>query len=480
MRKNVSYFVLFLILLGCPFLASASTDSTGLDLTRTTIGYIAILIFVVAYGLVMAEEYLQLRKSKPMLLAAGIIWIMIGFAYKEQGAIETAHIALENNLLEYAELMLFLLVAMTYISAMEERRLFDALQGWMVSKGFNFRTLFWLTGFLAFFISPVADNLTTALLMCAVVMKVGGENTRFINLACINIVVAANAGGAFSPFGDITTLMVWQAGLVRFTQFFELFIPALVNYIVPALIMSFFVPRTKPDTISEYVELKRGARRIVILFLLTILTAVAFHAYLHFPPVMGMMMGLAYLSLFGFFLQKTLPRSLEKKRAIAMANNDSAALERLGSVVPFDVFRRISMAEWDTLLFFYGVVMCVGGLSLLGYLSVASHLMYTQWDPMWANIFVGVLSAVIDNIPVMFAVLTMNPDMSIGNWLLVTLTAGVGGSLLSIGSAAGVALMGAAHGKYTFFGHLKWTPVIVLGYALSIVVHLILNTAEFG
>jgi len=99
---------------------------------------------------------------------------------------------------------------------------------------------------------------------------------------------------------------------------------------------------------------------------------------------------------------------------------------------------------------------------------------------MWANITVGVLSAVIDNIPVMFAVLTMNPDMSIGNWLLVTLTAGVGGSLLSIGSAAGVALMGAAHGKYTFFGHLKWTPVIALGYILSIVVHLLMNSAEFG
>ncbi|MEI8592991.1 sodium:proton antiporter NhaD [Photobacterium sp. Hal280] len=173
MRRTVSYFIILLGLLCFPILVNASSDGKGLDLTQTAVGYLAILIFVVAYGLVMAEEYLQLRKSKPMLLAAGIIWILIGFAYKEQGAIETAHLALENNLLEYAELMLFLLVAMTYISAMEERRLFDALQGWMVSKGFNFRSLFWLTGFLAFFISPVADNLTTALLMCAVVMKVG-------------------------------------------------------------------------------------------------------------------------------------------------------------------------------------------------------------------------------------------------------------------------------------------------------------------
>jgi Na+/H+ antiporter NhaD/arsenite permease-like protein len=194
---------------------------------------------------------------------------------------------------------------------------------------------------------------------------------------------------------------------------------------------------------------------------------------------MGMMMGLAYLQFFGFFLRKTLPMSLAKKRARALASQDEDALRKLGSVVPFDVFRRVSHAEWDTLLFFYGVVMCVGGLSLLGYLGMASEIMYTQWNPVWANIMVGILSAIIDNIPVMFAVLTMQPDMTLGNWLLVTLTAGVGGSLLSIGSAAGVALMGAAHGKYTFFGHLKWAPIIALGYVASIALHLLINDSMF-
>ena len=368
---------------------------------------------------------------------------------------------------------------MTYISAMEERRLFDALQAWMVGKGFNYKSLFWLTGILAFFISPIADNLTTALLMCAVVMKVGEGNNKFINIACINIVVAANAGGAFSPFGDITTLMVWQAGYVSFSEFMPLFLPSVANYLVPAAIMSLFVPKTKPDVIHQHVELKRGARRIVVLFIITIATAVAFHAALHFPPVIGMMMGLAYLQFFGFFLRKTLKSSLQRKAAIAIANRDDNALKRLGSVVPFDVFRRVSHAEWDTLLFFYGVVMCVGGLSLLGYLGLVSEIMYSQWNPISANIMVGILSAIVDNIPVMFAVLTMEPSMSMGNWLLVTLTAGVGGSLLSIGSAAGVALMGAAHGKYTFFGHLKWAPVIAVGYAASIGLHLILNASLF-
>ncbi|MFA0147394.1 sodium:proton antiporter NhaD [Vibrio lentus] len=457
--------------------AGAATAQLGepLKLTNSFVGYLSLTIFVVAYIVVMMEEYLKLRKSKPVLLAAGLIWIIIGFTYQEHNLTEVAKQALEHNLLEYAELLLFLLVAMTYISAMEERRLFDALQAWMVGKGFNFRSLFWLTGILAFFISPIADNLTTALLMCAVVLKVAGSNPKFVNLACVNIVIAANAGGAFSPFGDITTLMVWQAGYVSFSEFLPLFIPSVMNYIVPALTMSYFVPTTQPDTVHQHIELKRGARRIVFLFIMTIATAVAFHAVIHFPPVMGMMMGLAYLQFFGYYLRKTLPNSLAKKKAVAIANNDEGALKRLGSVVPFDVFRRVSHAEWDTLLFFYGVVMCVGGLSLLGYLELASGVMYSQWDPIWANIMVGILSAIVDNIPVMFAVLSMEPQMSIGNWLLITLTAGVGGSLLSIGSAAGVALMGAAHGKYTFFGHLKWMPVIMIGYVVSIAAHLWLN-----
>ena len=466
----------------CCLIFSSSTFAAAtseLNLVNSTVGYAALIFFTIAYILVMLEEYLQMRKSKPVLLAAGLIWILIGYTFAQHNQADVAKAALEHNLLEYAELLLFLLVAMTYINAMEERRLFDALQAWMVGKGLDFKKLFWLTGSLAFVISPIADNLTTALLMCAVVMKVSGDNPRFVNLACINIVIAANAGGAFSPFGDITTLMVWQAGHVSFAEFMPLFVPSLINYVIPAFIMSLFVPNTKPDTVHEHIELKRGARRIVGLFILTIATAVSFHAVLHFPPVVGMMMGLAYLQFFGYFLRKTLKHSLAKKAAMAIANGDDYALKRLGSVVPFDVFHRVSRAEWDTLLFFYGVVMCVGGLSLLGYLELVSNVMYTEWNPIWANVMVGILSAIVDNIPVMFAVLTMDPSMSMGNWLLVTLTAGVGGSLLSIGSAAGVALMGAARGQYTFFGHLKWAPVIALGYAASIAAHLWMNGSLF-
>ena len=458
--------------------SSAHAATGGIDLTDSTVGFFAIGIFVLAYALVMAEEALHMRKSKPVLVAAGIIWIAIGIVYANAGQSLVAQQAFRHTLLEYSELFLFLLVAMTYINAMDERNLFDTLRVWMIRKGFSYKTLFWLTGILAFFISPIADNLTTALLMCAVIMKVGAGDKPFINICCINVVVAANAGGAFSPFGDITTLMVWQAGILPFQEFFALFIPAVVNFGVPALIMSFFVENRKPEPdTSEVITLKRGARRILALFLFTIATAVACHSFLHLPPVLGMMMGLGYLQFFGFFLRKTLPKSLERKRADAERRGDVEAMRRLGDVVPFDIFNKIARAEWDTLLFFYGVVMCVGGLGFMGYLALMSDLLYNNMGAITTNIILGVVSAVIDNIPVMFAVINMHPEMSHGNWLLITLTAGVGGSMLSIGSAAGVALMGQARGYYTFMGHLKWAPVIALGYFASIGAHLWLNSS---
>ncbi len=443
-----------------------------MDMTGSPVGLFAIAVFLVAYLLVMAEEFTHLRKSKPVILAAGIIWAAIAYVAAQHGMSAEAEHAVRHNLLEYAELMLFLLVAMTYINAMEERLVFVALRAWLISRGFGFRSLFWITGFLAFFISPIADNLTTALLMCAVVLAVGGSNTRFVTIGCVNIVVSANAGGAFSPFGDITTLMVWQKGMVDFWTFFNLFIPSMVNFVVPAAIMHFAIPDEKPEAVEEQVEMQRGARRIIVLFLLTIATAVSFHNFLHLPPVIGMLTGLGYLQLFGFYLKKTASRDISRP-------DNTEHDGDMGNPVAFDVFKPVARAEWDTLLFFYGVVLCVGGLGFLGYLSLASDIMYNDWGATSANIAVGLLSAIVDNIPVMFAVLTMQPDMSIGQWLLVTLTAGVGGSLLSIGSAAGVALMGQARGQYTFFGHLKWTPAIAIGYVASIYVHLYVNSAYF-
>lgn len=437
-------------------------------LTHPFVSYATLVLFILAYLAVMAEEFTGLRKSKPVMLAAGIIWALIGAAYAQNGDQHTVAAALRLHLLDFGELMLFLLVAITYINALEERRVFEALRVWLTRRGFSYRQLFWITGVLAFFLSGIADNLTTALVMCAVVLAVGSANPRFIGIACINIVVAANAGGAFTPFGDITTLMVWQKGKVDFFGFFYLLIPAIANYLIPAALMHFALPGGRPEPARSQLLLKRGARRIAALFFITIATTVAFHHFLHLPPVLGMMMGLAYLQLFGFFLRITHGRTQTIRRQSITADDE-----------PFDVFRNLTRVEWDTLLFFYGVVMCVGALGFVGYLELASHFLYQDLGPTTANVLVGLASAVLDNIPLMFAVLDMNPDLSTGQWLLITLTTGVGGSLLSIGSAAGVALMGQARGHYTFFSHLKWAPAIALGYAGSIALHLWINQHLF-
>lgn len=443
-------------------------------------GYAALAIFVVAYLLVIVEESIHLRKSKPVMVAAGVIWVLTALAYSTQNQSHAATEILRHTLLEYAELMLFLLSAMTFINTMSERNIFEALRARLVSLGLSLRSVFWLTGTLAFFISPMADNLTTALVMGAVVMAIGAGNGRFIALGCINVVVAANAGGTFSPFGDITTLMVWQKGVVKFGGFFALFVPSLVNWLVPAMAMSLTIPPEKPSATMEPVAVKPGGYIIILLFFLTIASTVMMHHFLEMPPFLGMMTGLGILKSYGHFIRR---KELDEWTDITVLDDENSR-RRNGllkpALKPFDIFISMKRVEWDTLMFFYGIMLCVGGLGALGYLAVLSTFLYQDLGATTANILVGILSAVIDNIPIMFAVLSMNPDMNLGQWLLITLTAGVGGSLLSIGSAAGVALMGQARGVYTFFAHLKWIWAIALGYAASIGVHWVMNSHLFN
>jgi Na+/H+ antiporter NhaD/arsenite permease-like protein len=461
-----------------PLLAGAAACIPGIALaaepqavlTHHWAGYTALVLFTLAYVMVVLEEFTHLRKSQPVMLAAGVIWALLAAVTARQGMPELAHAAVGGYLLQYAELLLFLLAAMTYVNAMSERNVFEALRCWLLRRNLGYRSLFWITGALAFVLSPFLDNLTTALVLCAVLLAVGAGNARFITLGCISIVVAANAGGAFSPFGDITTLMVWQRGIVGFWQFFALFVPALVNWLVPALLMHFAVPRGAPHNSGNHIRMKRGAVPIIALFGATILLAVAFHSFLGLPPFLGMITGLALLKLYGWQLDRS-------NRQLAIVGFEPEGTP--GEIDSFDSYEQVARAEWDTLLFFFGVIMCVGALGFCGYLALASQHFYGGLGPTTANILVGLLSSVLDNIPMMVAVLQMNPDMSTGQWLLVTLTAGVGGSLLSIGSAAGVALMGQARGQYTFFGHLKWTWAIALGYVASVATHLWLNANLF-
>ncbi len=461
MTKSWRLAVASLVVL--PGLAHAEANPV-LAQTGSVLGVVAVAVFLAVYVFVVLEERLHLPKSKPVMLGASIIWVLIAWHATAAPALGTdyAAMAFRHVFLEFAELFFFLIVAMSYVAAMAERNVFESLRAALVRRGFNYRQLFWLTGTLAFFLSPILDNLTTALVMSGVVLAVGASNARFVAISCINLVVAANAGGAWSAFGDITTLMVWQAGKVEFFEFFAILVPSLANWLVPASIMHFALSKEVPPAGGDAAYVKYGGWLICGLFALTIAITIASKQWLHMPPVFGMLTGLALLNLQGYFVRRH-----EKATGRDQDNR-------------YNVFEIIARAEWDTLLFFYGVLLCVGGLATLGHMEPASTELYGRFGFTTANIAMGVLSAIVDNIPIMYAVLQMNPAMDHGQWLLITLTAGVGGSLLSVGSAAGVALMGASRGAYTFFSHLKWTWAIALGYAVSVWLHLLLNAKHFA
>jgi Na+/H+ antiporter NhaD/arsenite permease-like protein len=498
------YFILFLLLFFSGLtkadeLLSSELPVTPLNLTHHWVGYLAILLFAVAYFLAMVEEITELKKSKPMVFAASLIWVFIAVVYVNNGQSEVAEKAFRTSLEGYAELFLFIMVSMTYLNAMEDRGVFESLRIWLLSKNFSYRQLFWITGAQAFAISSMCNNLTTALLMGSVIMAMGKDSPRFITLACINVVVAANAGGSFSPFGDITTLLVWQKGVVPFTDFFSLMIPAIVNFVVPASIMSCWISKETPAAILEARPMQRGGKVIIGLFILTIVTAACFENFLNLPPVAGMLFGLTFLKFFSYYLQKTSQDSVDGDEDIIGTvwhtnryQDESGKIDYFAPMKymnkphvvqnldqPFDVFNKVANLEWDTLLFFYGVMVGVGGLSFIGYMTLASQHLYGAINPTIANILVGVFSAFVDNGTIMLAVLTMAPDLSQGQWLLVTLTAGVGGSMLAVGSAAGVGLLGQTKGAYTFTSHLKWSPAIILGYLGSIAAHFLINGRYF-
>ena len=428
----------------------AATQHAVMDvnLATTWVGWLSLAVFVIAYYFIATEDKYEVNKAKPALFAGTFMFMLIGVYYALNGLNpDPLHDELEHLILEIAEIFFFLLVAMTYIETLIERGVFDLMKYKLVSKGYTYKKLFWLTGLLAFFISPVADNLTTALILSTVLFTIDKKNFAFLVPGAINIVVAANAGGAWSPFGDITTLMAWTANKGEFIDFLFLFPASILGWLVTAFLLSMSVPSGQPpfDAASESKpEVLDGGMGVAYLGVATIVMAVLGHQFFHFPAMWGMMFGMAVLKLYSIFLTK--------------AGRNS-----------FNIYVNMQKVENDTLLFFFGILSAVGALHFLGFLEYI-HDMYSLVGPTMANVGVGFLSAVVDNVPVMSAILKSSPEMDLAQWMLVTMTAGVGGSLISFGSAAGVGVMGRLHGIYTFSSHMKHAWTILMGYIVSIAV----------
>ncbi len=443
---------LLMIMLGFSF-AFASSDAAAdvmPDLTFTWVGIASLVIFVIGYYFVAAEEKYHIDKAKPALFTGTFLFILVAFYYAINGMdMNLVHTQVEHIILEIAEIFFFLFVAMTFIESMIHMGVFDRLKYNLVSKGYSYKKLFWATGLLAFFISPVADNLTTALILSTVLITIERNKASFLVPGAINIVVAANAGGAWSPFGDITTLMAWAAGKGEFVDFLFLFPASIGGFLVTGYLLSRFVPDETPffdATTEKKPEMMHGAKVVIGLGVFTIVCAVLSHQVLHLPAMWGMLFGLSLLKLYAYRLKKV--------------HNSQ-----------FNIFHSIAKIENNTLLFFFGILAAVGALYFVGWLGLAA-VVYdpSVLGPTWANIGVGFLSAIVDNVPVMSAILKANPEMGIDQWLLVTLTAGIGGSLISFGSAAGVGVMGKLPGIYTFGSHMKYAWTILVGYFVSLAI----------
>jgi Na+/H+ antiporter NhaD/arsenite permease-like protein len=429
------------------FASSASTGEIP-DLTMTWVGFSTLLIFVVGYYFVAAEEKYAIDKAKPALFIGTFMFMLVALYYSLNGLdMNLVHTQAQHLILEIAEIFFFLFVAMTYIESLLHMGVFDTLKYNLISKGYTYRKLFWVTGFLAFFISPIADNLTTALILSTVLITIEKTRKDFLVPGAINIVVAANAGGAWSPFGDITTLMAWTAGKGVFTDFFYIFPAAISGYLITAFLLSKFVPNTVPDfDVSKEIKPKmaEGAKVVMALGVFTIFCAVMSHQVLHLPAMWGMMFGLSLVKVYSYGLGKKYGKE------------------------HFNIFHSMAKIENNTLMFFFGILAAVGALYFVGWLGLAAVVYNPDvLGPTLSNIGVGFLSAVVDNVPVMSAILKANPDMGLDQWMLVTLTAGVGGSLISFGSAAGVGVMGKLHGIYTFGAHMKYAWTILIGYIVS-------------
>lgn len=450
-------FVGLLFLLLAPACVLAEGPPEFINLRHHWAGYYTLAIAVISYVLAMTEDLHHMSKAKPMVLGAALAWLAL---FMEQtfrtGSGAPLTPVFEGSLATYAELFLFITVSMTFLNAMTERNLFDVLRIRIEEYSLSYRQLFWITGVMAFVLSLVVSSLTVGLLMGYIILNLSRNNIRFAGLAGLNAVIAANAGGTVSPLGGISTFFIWQQGTLGFADFFSLFIPCIVNFLVPAIFMHFAVDKGKPEPSGDRVTLKRGSLGVILIFVVSFKITIFSNAFLSMPAVLGMTLGLGILQTYAYFLAITEPpNALEKDRGIP-------------------IVKCIAGVDWDTLLFFYGAMMIIAALNHVGYLGTLAHALFHDIHPTLANILIGLASSSIDNGTLMYAVLQMHPDLPRIEWLLLTLTLGVGGSLLAIGSAPGLHVLGLmkSHLKegegYTFTSHLRWFPVILLGFFAAV------------
>lgn len=415
-----------------------------------------IAIFVIVYAAIAFEHPLKVNKSVPALIGAGLLWTIY--------AMFAGHVTeqLNETLSSTAQIIFFLMGAMTIVEVIDAHDGFEVITDRVNTT--KLVTLLWLIGLVTFFLSAVLDNLTTTIVMISVIRKLLGNREDRLFFAGM-IVIAANAGGAWSPIGDVTTTMLWIGGQITALKIVEgLIIPSLVNLVVPLLVVSYtlrgrtVVTPTKAETPQNEVVHSVFERNLMFFAGIAILCAVpVFKTVTHLPPFMGILFGLGVLWLIGELVHRD--KDDDAKQHLTLV----AALQRI---------------DMPSMMFFTGILLAIATLEHTHILGALAQWLDTTVGNQAAIVFlIGLASAVVDNVPLVAASMGMYPltqypaDSFI--WEFMAYAAGTGGSILIIGSAAGVAAMGLE--KIEFFWYIRKISVLaLLGYVAGAATYLLM------
>lgn len=395
-----------------------------------------IAIFVIGYAMIALEHPLKINKSATAVLLAAVIWAV--FALFGPGIKDGALI---HHLGETAEILFFLLGAMTIVEIIDKHDGFSIITDRITTT--SKRKLLWIISILTFFMSAVLDNLTTSIVMCALLRKlVGDKNTRWFFAGMV--ILAANAGGAWSPIGDVTTIMLWIKGNITAGNIIlETIIPSLVSLLVPVAIIGFTMKGelTRPEkTESEETSSVTRKQSLIILIMgvALLLFVPFFKTITHLPPYLGILFGLGILWITTEIMHKNNPSNYSRLNVTVI----------------------IQKVDVPSVLFFLGILMAVSCLNEAGHLGLLAGALNELGNVYVINVVIGVLSSIIDNVPLVAAAMGMYPIAETGAFMIdgafwegLAYCAGTGGSLLIIGSAAGVAVMGME--KIDFIWYLK-------------------------
>jgi Na+/H+ antiporter NhaD/arsenite permease-like protein len=387
-------------------------------------------IAILGFLSIIFEDLTHIDKAKSTLFFGTLAWLIyfIG-THGELGL--AVHESFNENLLDIASLWLFLFAAMTFVAYLSEKGVIQTVASWLLPAHIGKKTLLLFVGGFAFLFSSLADNITATLVSLALINGLALKPAEKIRYA-VAVVYGVNAGGVSLITGDVTTLMIFLANKVAIADLLGLILPSFISVMILCSLLSFGVQgelevEKKENTLDLVDWIISG------LFFLTILLVIFSNVLFGVPPVLTFLFGLGLMFMVAQFIDKDEPM--------------------------LDYIRKI---EFDTLLFFLGVLLLVGILKEVHALD-SILLIYKHWSPMIANYALGIVSAIFDNVPLTSALLKSGIDMSTNDWLTLTFSVGVGGAMLAIGSAAGVVAMNKVEGL-TFLQYLKFTPALLVAY----------------